>query len=370
MHVVVVVGARPNFMKAAPVVSALHSAGVRCDVVHTGQHFDAKMSDVFFRTLGLPDPVHNLGIGGGSHAEQTGKIMIAFEPIVTALRPDWLVVVGDVNSTLACALVTAKLRDALGIRIAHLEAGLRSSDWSMPEEVNRVLTDHLSDLLLTPSRDADANLSREGIEDGRVEFVGNVMIDSLLRLLPAARARAMPTELGLKRGAYAVVTVHRPSNVDSPGALHTTCQLVRAVSRRMQVVWPVHPRIREALEDVRERGALPDAVLLEPLDYLEMLSLTDGAAIVLTDSGGLQEESSVLGVPCITLRRQTERPVTIQFGTNRLAPWPLDPKTFARSLDESLGLGRASVGERAPEGWDGKAATRVAAILVARGIIT
>ena len=362
MKALVVAGARPNFMKVAPILRALSAAGHTAVLVHTGQHYDAKMSDAFFADLGLPEPDFHLGVGSGSHAVQTARVMEAFEPVLIEVRPDWLVVVGDVNSTLACALVASKLKEALGCRIAHVEAGLRSGDWRMPEEVNRVLTDRLSDLLLTPSRDAHPNLAAEGIPASRVEFVGNVMIDTLLALLPAARALDVPARLGLSRRGYVVSTLHRPSNVDDPRALGAVLEALSRIARTLPVVMPIHPRTRKNAEALGLTAALADCKVLEPLGYLEMLSLTDGAAAVLTDSGGLQEETTVLGVPCVTLREQTERPVTIIEGTNRLAPWPLTPDGVAGAFDAARS---APVAGRRPEGWDGNAAHRIVSALAA-----
>src|SRR5690606_37619548 len=323
MKVLLVAGARPNFMKVAPILKELAKQGHEAVLVHTGQHYDAQMSAAFFRDLELPEPDHYLGVGSASHAVQTARVMEAFEPVLLEERPDWVVVVGDVNSTLACALVTAKLGYEIGCRLAHVEAGLRSHDWRMPEEVNRVLTDRLSDLLLTPSRDADENLRAEGIPEERIGFVGNVMIDTLFAQLPKARARDVPGQMGLERKCYAVVTLHRPSNVDDPTALRTVLEALGRVAREMPVVLPIHPRTRKNAENFGLSGLMEPLRVIEPLGYTEMLSLVEGAAIVLTDSGGLQEETTALGVPCITLREQTERPITLTEGTNRLAPWPL-----------------------------------------------
>ena len=370
LRVMVVAGARPNFMKVAPVMVALATRGHDAELVHTGQHYDAAMSDAFFADLGIGQPHHYLGVGSGSHAAQTARVMEAFEPVLSGSRPDWVLVPGDVNSTLAAALVAAKLRPDLGCRIAHLEAGLRSRDWRMPEEINRVLTDRLSDLLLTPSRDAHANLAAEGIEEGRVAFVGNVMIDTLFKQLPAAREYDMPRRLGLQRGSYVVATLHRPSNVDSEDALRTCLEALVKVGEQMPVILPIHPRtLRQAaafgLTDLLDRLRA-----LAPLGYTELLSLTDGAAAVLTDSGGLQEETTALGVPCVTLREQTERPITIEQGTNRLAPWPLS----VAGIMDAYHAARAAYPTRngntvhTPEGWDGHAADRVISALEAASV--
>lgn len=365
MRVLVVAGARPNFMKVAPILSALGRAGDDAVLVHTGQHYDARMSDTFFRDLEIPAPDHHLGVGSGSQARQTARIMEAFEPVLLAEAPDWLVVVGDVNSTLAAALVAVKLKDRVACRIAHVEAGLRSGDWRMPEEVNRVLTDRMSDLLLTPSRDALPNLLAEGISAGRVVFVGNVMIDSLLAQLPRARELDMPSRLGVAGGAYAVVTLHRPSTVDDPALLGEALLALAHAARTMRVVFPVHPRTRGTIERFGLGGLLGGVQVVEPLGYREMLSLVDGAAVVLTDSGGLQEETTALGIPCVTLREQTERPVTVSQGTNRLAPWPLTREGVLASLHEAAAQPRAEPGTRCPEGWDGRAAERIVAALSA-----
>ena len=362
MKVLVVAGARPNFMKVAPVMAALAAEGHPAVLVHTGQHYDASMSDAFFADLGLPRPDHHLGVGSASHAVQTARVMEAFEPVVRHAAPDWVVVVGDVNSTLACALVAAKLRPEIGCRVAHVEAGLRSHDWRMPEEVNRVLTDRLSDLLLTPSRDAHANLAAEGIEPWRVAFVGNVMIDSLFAQLPAARALDVPRTLGLERGRYAAVTLHRPSNVDDPDALAAVFRALERVAADLPVVFPLHPRTRARAEEFGLGDRLAGVRTTLPLGYREMVSLVEGAAVVLTDSGGLQEETTALGIPCVTLREQTERPVTVAEGTNRLAPWPLSADGVYRAFRGALAEGRRAAGA-VVEGWDGRAAERVAAAL-------
>ena len=364
MHLLLVAGARPNFMKVAPILVAAREAGHRTTLVHTGQHYDHQMSAAFFADLGMPDPEYHLGVGSGSHALQTARVMESFEPVLLEAKPDWVVVVGDVNSTLACALVASKLVEQTGARIAHVEAGLRSRDWRMPEEVNRVLTDRLAHCLLIPSRDAEPNLRAEGIEPGRIEFVGNVMIDTLRRQLPRARERALPAELGLERGAYVVTTLHRPSNVDDPGALRAVLEALGHISARMPVVFPVHPRTRKSAAALGLDAQFERFRLLEPVGYLDMLALTEGAAVVLTDSGGLQEETTALGVPCVTLREQTERPVTVTEGTNRLAPWPLSTAGVERSFEQAL----ASRGHpaRIPEGWDGHAAERIVSALAAR----
>jgi UDP-N-acetylglucosamine 2-epimerase (non-hydrolysing) len=364
MHLLLVAGARPNFMKVAPILRAARAAGHRATLVHTGQHYDHQMSAAFFADLGMPDPEYHLGVGSGSHAVQTARVMESFEPVLLEAAPDWLVVVGDVNSTLACALVASKLAERTGTRIAHVEAGLRSGDWRMPEEVNRVLTDRLAHCLLTPSRDALPNLLAEGIEASRIEFVGNVMIDTLRQQLPRARERRLPAELGLARGAYVVTTLHRPSNVDDPESLRAVLEALGEISARMPVVFPVHPRTRKNAAALGLEPLLERFRLLEPVGYLDMLALTEGAAVVLTDSGGLQEETTALGVPCVTLREQTERPVTVTEGTNRLAPWPLTTAGVAASCAAALASRGGAA--RIPEGWDGNASERIVTALAAR----
>ncbi len=356
--ILLVVGARPNFMKAAPVMAALSRRGAAQLLVHTGQHFDGRMSGVFFEELGLPRPDFDLGVGAGTHAEQTARVMLALERTLLELspRPAALVVPGDVNSTVAAALVAAKLR----VPVVHLEAGLRSFDRTMPEELNRVVTDHLSDLLLTPSADADANLRREGIPAARVARVGNVMIDTLLAHLPRARALGVPAAMGLAPGAYAVATLHRPSNVDDPAALLRLVGALARVAERLPVVFPVHPRTRARLAG--EAGRLAAALrTTEPLGYLEFLSLTSAARLVLTDSGGLQEESTALGIPCLTLRENTERPITVEEGTNEVVG--TDPDRIAAAAARILdGGGKRG---RRPELWDGRAGERAAEAILA-----
>lgn len=365
MKVLVVAGARPNFMKVAPVLQALERAGHQRVFVHTGQHYDASMSDAFFRDLGLPIPDQHLGVGSGSHARQTARVMEAFEPVLQETRPDWVVVVGDVNSTLACALVASKLRQSHGCRIAHVEAGLRSNDWDMPEEVNRVLTDRLSDLLLTPSHDAQPNLLREGIDPARIVFVGNVMIDSLLHMLPRAQALEVPRTLGVHDHPYAVSTLHRPSNVDDRDQLAVILAAFGELAHEIPILLPMHPRTRDRVRAFGLEELLRPLRIMDPLGYTEMLGLQSHASVVLTDSGGIQEESTVLGVPCVTLRESTERPVTVTEGTNRLAPWPLTTAGILASAREALARGRVPVGAQAPEGWDGHTGDRIVTALAA-----
>lgn len=358
MTVMLVAGARPNFMKIAPVQKALERAGHQAMIVHTGQHYDDRMSASFFRDLNIREPGYHLGVGSATHAVQTARVMEAFEPVLLERRPDWVLVPGDVNSTLACALVCVKLKAETGTRLAHLEAGLRSDDWRMPEEVNRVLTDRCSDLLLLPSRDASHNLTAEGIDPSRFAFIGNVMIDTMLSRLTAARALALPETMGLSPGNFVVATLHRPSNVDERDTLETCLEAFAAIARDRPLVLPLHPRTRKQIEQFRLDEALSILHVTEPLGYVEMLSLVDSAAAVLTDSGGIQEETTTLGVPCVTLREQTERPITIEQGTNRLAPWPLTADGIRDTYDAAIAQGRVGVGERSPEGWDGQAAER------------
>ena len=364
-----VVGTRPNFMKVASVTAAVErwnataaarsAAPIAQVLVHTGQHYDEAMSKVFFHDLGLPQPDHYLGVGSGTHAEQTARVMLALEPVVASERPDVVVVVGDVNSTMAAAIVAAKL----GIAVAHVEAGLRSRDRAMPEELNRLVTDQLADLLLTTSRDADANLVAEGVGPERIFFVGNTMIDTLDAHLAKAKERPMLAELGLTAGAYAVATLHRPSNVDGEEELARLTRVLTRVAEQLPVVFPVHARTKANLErsglldGLREGARL---VLTEPLGYLDFLCLLAQARLVLTDSGGIQEETTVLGVPCLTLRTSTERPVTIWEGTNRL----VDPNDENAILAAALNaLSTPSSGARRPDLWDGKAGDRIVEVI-------
>ena len=354
MKVIVVAGARPNFMKVAPILRALVGAGHTAILVHTGQHFDAAMSDTFFADLDMAQPDHHLGVGAGTHAEQTARVMERFDTVLVAERPDWVVVVGDVNSTVAAALVTAKRRPEIGCRLAHVEAGLRSGDWRMPEEVNRVVTDQLADLLLTHSPDAAAHLVAEGIAGERIEFVGNVMIDSLFATLKRSSGDPPWRRHGLTRGGYGLVTLHRPSNVDSPERLRVLLSGLGVVADSLPLLWPVHPRARLGLEGL----AIPARLrLTEPAGYREMAHLLEGCAVVITDSGGLQEESTALGIPCVTLREATERPITVTAGTNRLVPWPATVQGIADTVAAACQRREKTV--RPVPGWDGRAAERV-----------
>lgn len=349
MKILHVVGARPNFPKLAPVYRAAEAAGITQLVLHTGQHYDDALSDGFFRDLGIAPPDVNLAVGSHGHAVQTARIMERIEPIFVDAVPDWVVVYGDVNSTMAAAIVASKL----GIRVAHVEAGLRSFDRTMPEELNRIVTDRLADLLLTPSRDADSQLRAEGEPDDEIVFVGNVMIDSLFYALPAARATGFREGLGVN-GSAVVVTLHRPSNVDDPQRIAALAGVLSEVGREREVIFPAHPRTKRRLE---EAGLRMDRVtMLDPVGYLEMLDLVEHAFAVVTDSGGLQEETTALGIPCLTIRPNTERPITISEGTNRLVPDPADIVAELRKVRRPAIVPR-------PEGWDGHAGERVIAAL-------
>jgi UDP-N-acetylglucosamine 2-epimerase (non-hydrolysing) len=347
-----IAGARPNFMKVAPLYHALREESWCQSVfVHTGQHYDAAMSDTFFRDLGLPMPDHDLGVGSGTHAVQTAAVMTAYECLCLSERPDWVVVVGDVNSTMAAAITAKKLC----LPIAHLEAGLRSFDRSMPEEINRIVTDSISDLLWTPSADADENLRHEGVPAQRIERVGNIMIDSLEMLRPRIET-ARRERWSEVQAPYGVVTLHRPANVDDPDVLALAAEGIRAVAARLNLFFPVHPRTRERMAEAGALDSLaqcPSIRLLPPLRYIDFMSLVFGAAIAITDSGGLQEETSYLGIPCVTIRPNTERPITVTHGTNRLA----SIATLTEAVNEAL----SHPGERIrpPDRWDGRTATRV-----------
>lgn len=351
-----VVGARPNFMKIGPVVKAMRLAGLPQLLVHSGQHYEEKMSELFFQQLGIPTPDLNLEVGSGSQAAQTAEVMRRFEPVMEERRPELVVVVGDVNSTLACALVAAKL----GIRVAHIEAGLRSFDRSMPEEINRVLTDAISDLLFVSERSGLVNLKREGIADEKVHFVGNVMIDTLLEHRDLARQSNIRERLGIKPGTpYALVTLHRPSNVDQPEKLAGLFNALGELARELPIVFPMHPRTRKSAVAAGLAPQLGHFLATEPLGYLEFLHLMDNARLVITDSGGVQEETTALGVPCLTVRENTERPVTVEFGTNRLVG--SDPLALLRAARDALNGMRGRY--RLPELWDGRAATRIIEVI-------
>jgi len=367
IKVIIIAGARPNFMKVAPIIKhirgrtsdpARNGSTVTYKLVHTGQHYDEKMSDIFFRELGIPAPDINLEVGSGSHAVQTANVMTKFEPVCEQEKPDWVLVVGDVNSTMACTLVCSKL----GIKVAHVEAGLRSYDRNMPEEVNRIVTDALADLLLTPSTDGDENLKKEGVPATKIKLVGNVMIDSLVSNLDQSRASKLPEKLGLKKKGFVYVTLHRPSNVDHQASLTTIMGALKRVAKNWPVVFPMHPRTRKmcgqfgiSLEDE------PGLRIVEPVGYHDSLFLTEFARFVLTDSGGLQEESTYFQTPCLTLRPNTERPVTITHGSNKL--------TTVQKLDADIDavLKQSVLAAKIPPLWDGRTAERIVDALVAHG---
>ena len=360
LKVMHVVGARPNFMKVAPIMREMTRYAQEFEqiLVHTGQHYDANMSQVFLEELGLPMPNVNLGVGSGSHAWQTAQVMLRFEPVVTEYRPDWVIVVGDVNSTLACTLVCAKL----AVKVAHVEAGLRSFDRTMPEEHNRLLTDQIADLLFTPSRDADHNLHREGIPLERVHFVGNVMIDTLVHLLPKAEKRWPIQREKLNLSSYILVTLHRPLNVDDPSTLGEIMAALVEIGQDIPVVFPVHPRTCQRLADNRKWPLEESALhLIEPLGYLDFLALEMHASLVLTDSGGMQEETTYLGVPCLTARPNTERPVTITHGTNRLVASKRED--LVNAVRDALNTKWPTRDTRRPALWDGRAAERIVQIM-------
>lgn len=349
-----VVGARPNYMKVAPIVHELLQRNIPHFLVHTGQHYDKNMYEVFFEELRLPEPDIYLGIGSDSHAKQTARIMVAFEDICNQHHPDLVLVGGDVNSTLAVSLVAAKL----GIPVAHVEAGLRSFDRTMPEEINRILTDHLSDFLFTTEESANDNLRREGISEKKVHFVGNCMVDTLLRHVKSAVDKSPWKEFGLEPSQYALLTLHRPSNVDNSDTLATLMKTIVGVSAKTPILFPVHPRTRERLSLLKLEPQ-NKMVLCEPMPYLTFLGLMAKAAYVLTDSGGIQEETTILNVPCLTLRWNTERPITIESGTNRLVG--TDPQKIRDSVEQIL-AGKWSAGNKPPL-WDGRAYERIVDII-------
>jgi UDP-N-acetylglucosamine 2-epimerase (non-hydrolysing) len=358
-RLLLVAGARPNFMKVAPLIRAIERRNVQTRngqkdpdyrLVHTGQHYDAQMSDIFFEELQIPRPNVCLEVGSGSHAVQTARVMERFEPVCLEYRPNWVVVVGDVNSTMACALVASKL----GIKVAHVEAGLRSGDRTMPEEINRIVTDAISDLLLTPSADADENLKREGIPDSKIRLVGNVMIDALVANLDGARQSGILGRLGLKEKEFAYVTLHRPSNVDDCSTLDAIVKELRRLAEIIPVVFPVHPRTRRMLS---EFGISCDGIeqlrMIDPIGCHDSVCLTEKARLVLTDSGGLQEESTFFRTPCLTLRPNTERPVTVSSGSNRLTSLQRLRADLVATIN-----GPRHIGEL-PPWWDGEAGGRI-----------
>jgi UDP-N-acetylglucosamine 2-epimerase (non-hydrolysing) len=352
-----VCAARPNFMKVAPLYHALKKEHwAKPVIVHTGQHYDLNMSDAFFEDLGLPKPDIYLDVKNGTHAEQTGRVMMSYEKVLAEKKPDLVVVVGDVNSTMAATIAASKL----GIKVAHLEAGLRSFDRSMPEEINRLVTDVLADMLWTPSRDGSENLIREGISPDKIQFVGNIMIDSLEMLRKKIETQDAYRTFGLEIGGYGIVTLHRPSNVDDPVVLKDICDIIAEIAEKMPLIFPIHPRTRNKME---ENHLLPGLVnsnklfLPDPLNYLRFMNLVFNSRLVITDSGGIQEETSYLGIPCLTLRKNTERPVTITHGTNQLC----ELSDLKRKIDE-INQGRVQK-KSSIELWDGKTAERIVAIL-------
>jgi len=357
LKVINVVGARPNFMKVAPVVEAMRRREREFTplVVHTGQHYDPAMSDAFFHDLDLPQADVYLGVGSASHAAQTAAVMELFEPVVVKEKPDWVLVVGDVNSTLACALVCVKM----SVKVAHVEAGLRSHDRRMPEEINRLLTDQIGDLLFTPSEDANENLLAEGIAQERIRFVGNIMIDSIVKHLPRARESTIWKDLGLADQQYAMLTLHRPSNVDDGNTFSGILEALEAISKRLPIIFPVHPRTRKTIEQLGFSDRIEKANglrVIDPLGYIDFLGLCSKARLVLTDSGGIQEETTVLGIPCVTLRETTERPVTVEMGTNKVVGTDQGKITIAAfaALD-----GSKAQQHSVPPLWDGHTADRI-----------
>lgn len=361
IHIVNVVGARPNFMKIAPLMReyARHRDAIEATLVHTGQHYDEGMSDVFFAELGIPRPRVYLEVGSGTHAAQTARIMERFERVLMERRPDLVLVVGDVNSTLACTLVAAKMC----VPVAHVEAGLRSNDRTMPEEINRLVTDAVSDFLFTTSRDADENLMREGVARERIFFVGNTMIDTLTAMRPALAGSTIRQSMGLNGHPFGLVTLHRPSNVDDRSVLAGICSSLERIQSQVTLVWPVHPRTHNKLSEfglLARLQALPGLRLTKPLGYVDTLSLMAAAAIVLTDSGGIQEETTALGIPCLTLRKNTERPVTVTQGTNEVVG--SDPALITMHAQAILS-GKKRKGQM-PELWDGKASQRIVSVLL------
>src|SRR5215813_5348134 len=358
LKVINVAGARPNFMKVAPIAAAMkrRSNDFQSILVHTGQHYDAAMSDAFFRDLEMPEPDIDLGVGSASHAVQTAGVIQAFEPYVINEKPDWVIVVGDVNSTVACALVCAKL----GVKVAHVEAGLRSRDRTMPEEINRILTDQIAELLLTPSLDANENLRAEGIPEERIRFVGNIMIDSLMANLERAKRSKVLSGLGRAAQEYAALTLHRPSNVDEKGTFVRILDALEEIAQRLPIVFPAHPRTRRMIDEfgLTERTEnVKGLVLVDPVGYLDFLHLLANSKLVLTDSGGIQEETTVLGIPCITLRENTERPITVEMGTNTIAG--TDTAKIVAAAKQALEKPLDKSAVRIPPLWDGKTADRI-----------
>lgn len=358
MKILNVVGARPNFMKVAPLHRALEvDDGFESLIVHTGQHYDERMSDIFFRQLELPEPDRYLGVGSGSHAQQTARIMTAFEPVVEDVQPDLVVVVGDVNSTVACALVATKLH----VPVAHVEAGLRSGDRTMPEEINRIVTDSISDYLFVTEQSGVDNLRHEGVADEKIFFVGNLMIDALVRFREKAAVTSILDDIDVAEGEYILMTMHRPSNVDHEAGLRKLLDIIQGITAERPLVFPMHPRTRnrfEAFGLLDHLTSMDQLILLEPLGYLEFLRLMEKAAVVVTDSGGIQEETTFLQVACLTLRENTERPVTIDMGTNELMP--LEPSRIVQRVSERA---KTKLHAERPPKWDGQVARRIVTVL-------
>lgn len=359
MKLLLVAGARPNFMKIAPLMWELkRRPGIEAFLVHTGQHYDQRMSELFFDELHIPQPDANLEVGSGSHAVQTAEVMKRIEPLMVEQKPDAVIVVGDVNSTIASALTAVKL----GVPVAHIEAGLRSFDRSMPEEINRILTDAISRWLFVSEPSGIDNLRREGVASERIHFVGNLMIDALLACRDRSEQSTVLEQLELSGRSYGVLTLHRPSNVDDPRIFRDLACAIDRLQQDLPIVFPVHPRTRKALA-AWEPSRMPNLRLTDPLGYLDFMKLLSHSRLVLTDSGGIQEETTVLGVPCLTLRNNTERPATVEQGTNQLVG--MDPeRIIAAALDA---LSRPKSSGRIPEGWDGRAASRVADVLLEHG---
>ena len=357
LKIINVVGARPNFMKMAPIVEAMNQHPDRIEhlLLHTGQHYDERMSRAFFNDLGMPKPDIDLGVGSGSHAEQTGRVMVEFEKVCLKEKPDLVIVVGDVNSTMACTITAKKL----GIQVAHVEAGLRSRDMEMPEEINRLCTDVLCDYLFTTDRFANENLRREGVPDEKIFFVGNVMIDTLLKHKEMAAKLNVRDRLGLRPGEYATLTMHRPSNVDEKKILQGILEAIDAIAQQIPIVFPIHPRTRKALNNLEFKTHNSKLLIMEPMGYLDFLHLNMQAKMVLTDSGGLQEETTVLGIPCITMRENTERPITCEMGTNVVVG-----NRKERILEAAKNVFEGNIRKGiVPEKWDGKAAERIVEVL-------
>lgn len=358
MKIINVASARPNFMKVAPLLEEYkHHANIEAQLLHTGQHYDYEMSKIFFDELRIPEPDHHLGVGSGTHAEQTAKVMTEFEKVLEQEQPDWVVVVGDVNPTMACTIVAQKM----GVKVAHVEAGLRSYDRNMPEEINRVLTDSIADLLLTPSIDGNMNLIKEGIPQEKIRFVGNIMIDTLFTMRERSGKSAILNDLGVTAKGYVLVTLHRPSNVDQEETLSNFVEILEQTSENLPMVWPVHPRSENRAKQFGLWERLQDIEglhLLEPVGYLDNVNLMNNAKLVLTDSGGIQEETTALGVPCLTARENTERPITIMEGTNTLVG--TDKKEILGHIKKHLQDGAAGTKELPkPLYWDGHTAKRI-----------